>query len=152
VAAVADNALEENAIKYCKFCQEPLGPNAHKNKLFCDQLCLKKAQYRANPEKFKARVAAHKLVRGQYTAPSVERLRAMRDALKSVPCYDCQVSFDPECMDFDHRDGSQKSFTISKAMFAVQGNTDIILAEVAKCDVVCANCHRLRTKRRRQNG
>jgi len=30
--------------------------------------------------------------------------------------------------------------------------TDAILKEVDKCDIVCANCHRDRTKRRRDRG
>ena len=45
-------------------------------------------------------------------------------------------------MDFDHRDPSKKSFTISRAMLK---SRQALLTEVAKCDVVCANCHRLRT-------
>ena len=47
-------------------------------------------------------------------------------------------------MDFDHRDPAAKLFNItaSRAMLMVR---DRLLAEVAKCDVVCANCHRVRT-------
>jgi hypothetical protein len=32
------------------------------------------------------------------------------------------------------------------------GSIDRMLAEAAKCDIVCANCHRLRTFQRRTNG
>ena len=28
----------------------------------------------------------------------------------------------------------------------------VVLAEVAKCDIVCANCHRVRTVRQRDGG
>jgi len=50
-------------------------------------------------------------------------------------------------MDFDHRDPSQKRHSVM-AMVSRTG-TAAILTEVAKCDVVCANCHRMRTYRRR---
>lgn len=47
-------------------------------------------------------------------------------------------------MDFDHVRGS-KVGNVSEML----GSTSLadLLMEIAKCDVVCANCHRLRTYR-----
>ena len=67
--------------------------------------------------------------------------------LKSAPCLDCKECFPPVCMDFDHRDPSTKVRSISLMLGAPW---EKILSEVAKCDLICANCHRIRTKRRRQ--
>lgn len=62
-------------------------------------------------------------------------------------CMDCGYSIHPEAMDFDHRPGEIKSFTLNQ----VGGRTfDSIIQEVMKCDVVCANCHRIRTSNRRE--
>jgi hypothetical protein len=49
-------------------------------------------------------------------------------------------------MDFDHRDPSTKSFSLL-ADKALLKNRNVLIAEVAKCDVVCANCHAERTWR-----
>ena len=70
-------------------------------------------------------------------------LAFLRD-LRRVPCMDCGHRFLPHQMDFDHRDPSIKSFQVtdSQAMLASRGR---LLAEVAKCDVVCATCHAVRT-------
>ncbi len=68
------------------------------------------------------------------------------DSLKDVPCVDCGESFPAECMDFDHVRG-EKLFTISHLAKALK-NRDRIAAEIEKCDVVCANCHRTRTRQR----
>lgn len=61
---------------------------------------------------------------------------------KDVPCADCGGRFPSICMDFDHREGSDK-------LRAVSGmgshSPEAVRAEIAKCDVVCANCHRIRT-------
>jgi hypothetical protein len=66
------------------------------------------------------------------------------DEAKAKPCMDCHLSFPPECMDFDHRDPKTKLFNISQA--AVSGRSVAsVRAEMAKCDLVCANCHRIRT-------
>jgi hypothetical protein len=46
-------------------------------------------------------------------------------------------------MDFDHRDPSTKGFTVSRMVG--RATIEAILAEIAKCDIVCANCHRERT-------
>jgi len=53
---------------------------------------------------------------------------------------DCGES-DPVVLEFDHRE--DKRLIISKAVnnYGIPGLT----AEVAKCDVRCANCHRRKT-------
>ena len=64
--------------------------------------------------------------------------------LRHVPCKDCGGTFLPHQMDFDHRDPTTKSFglTWSRAMLASRQR---LLEEIAKCDIVCANCHAGRT-------
>jgi len=47
-------------------------------------------------------------------------------------------------MEFDHVRG-KKLFNLSKPPY----NLKRVAAEIAKCDLVCANCHRLRTASRR---
>lgn len=73
--------------------------------------------------------------------------RSKIQELKTAPCQDCGNKFPTVCTDFDHRPGEVKLFGISAA---VRYSWDTILAEIAKCDLVCANCYRIRTEDRRQ--
>ena len=76
-----------------------------------------------------------------------KRLRAILEEVKQHPCQDCGGVFHPWVMEFDHRDGSAKEAAV--ADLASKGCPDVrLLAEISKCDVVCANCHRMRTYRR----
>ena len=59
------------------------------------------------------------------------------------PCEDCGCA-DPRVLDFDHVRG-EKAFNLQRGK---QKPLSDILAEIQKCDVVCANCHRLRTQAR----
>lgn len=60
---------------------------------------------------------------------------------KDRPCTDCGNKFHFAAMEFDHVRG-QKFFNLA----APAGWTyEEILEEIMKCDVVCANCHRVRT-------
>lgn len=68
--------------------------------------------------------------------------------LKSQPCMDCGKSYHPCVMDFDHVRGKKK-FCVSIGISRY--NIAIVLKEIAKCDLVCSNCHRMRTHNRRQN-
>ena len=68
-------------------------------------------------------------------------------SLKSKPCADCGGVFDPVCMDFDHVRGV-KVIQVSRL---VGCRKEKILEEVAKCDIVCSNCHRVRTYNRLKN-
>lgn len=47
---------------------------------------------------------------------------------------------DPCCVDFHHRDQSKKEFTIQRAI--MNCGLETLKAEIAKCDMLCANCHR----------
>jgi hypothetical protein len=51
-------------------------------------------------------------------------------------------------MDFDHRKGEKKKGNLSQLVADGYLCGPSLDAEVAKCDVVCANCHRERTYRR----
>lgn len=82
----------------------------------------------------------------QQKQDSKEKRRGWIDELKSKPCTDCGCTFDPVCMDFDHI-GTDKTLNVSQ-MVARNFAKGIIEQEIAKCELVCANCHRLRTKKR----
>ena len=66
--------------------------------------------------------------------------------IKDVPCAECGNRFPSCCMDFDHVRG-KKSFTVGMSS---NRSWKSVLKEIAKCDIVCANCHRIRTTQRRQ--
>ena len=59
------------------------------------------------------------------------------------PCADCDCG-DPRVLEFDHVRGD-KAFNLQSAKTKPLIK---ILEEILKCDVVCANCHRLRTQKR----
>jgi hypothetical protein len=69
--------------------------------------------------------------------------------LKSSPCLDCGGSFPACCMDFDHVRGGKKKHCIG-TMFAHHYSRELILLELEKCDLVCSNCHRIRTRDRKK--
>jgi hypothetical protein len=72
--------------------------------------------------------------------------RARITALKNRPCMDCGNSYPAVCMDFDHVLG-KKLISVS-LLPSTRYRWERIEAEIAKCDLVCANCHRLRTQKR----
>lgn len=78
--------------------------------------------------------------------------RQLLDELKTTPCHDCGGLYPPYVMDFDHVRG-EKMFGLSKVVNQLQDlPLDVVLAEVAKCEIVCANCHRIRTYNRSADG
>src|SRR4029079_13877073 len=98
-----------------------------------DQRTANVAYYRRNRELEIPRVRARQAVR-----------LALLRALRMVPCSDCGRTFAPYQMDYDHRDPWTKSFRLTSGA-ALGASMERLLAELAKCDVVCAVCHRIRT-------
>jgi len=62
--------------------------------------------------------------------------------LSTHPCLDCGES-DPLVLEFDHRDPATKNGEVGRIIHTSSLTT--LKAEVAKCDVRCGNCHRIRT-------
>ena len=74
---------------------------------------------------------------------SAAHLRAIVNAAKDAPCADCGGRFHPVAMDFDHIRGEKRN-DIGRMVW--RGVSEAVLrAELAKCELVCANCHRVRT-------
>lgn len=78
-----------------------------------------------------------------------QRHRAFRHILSELkaktPCKDCGETFPPEAMDFDHT-GDDKLFNLANPPARATGAD--IAAEIRKCEIVCAVCHRTRTRKR----
>lgn len=68
---------------------------------------------------------------------------------KDKPCLDCKVKYSPWIMEFDHIDPSNKFMAISE-MINRRYQLHKILEEIAKCELVCSNCHQDRGYKRRQ--
>lgn len=62
-------------------------------------------------------------------------------------CHDCKQSFHPAAMEFDHLPGSEKKFNLGNIGRRSLG---AFKKEIKKCQIVCANCHRVRTEERRK--
>ena len=75
---------------------------------------------------------------------------AVREALHKIyseaSCMDCELD-DIRVLEFDHREDEEKEAHVS-TLVRNGVSWDTIQAEIDKCDVVCANCHRIRTETR----
>ena len=69
-----------------------------------------------------------------------ERALLLIEFFRTHPCVDCGED-DPLVLEFDHV--GDKAFNIAKGLR--DRPWESVLAEMAKCQVVCANCHRRRT-------
>lgn len=97
-----------------------------------------KSYYRANATRHKAKVyTRNKRVRQENRA----RIWAY---LEQHPCVDCGET-DPVVLEFDHVRGVKK-FSLANGGSG-GGAWGPIAAEIAKCEVRCANCHRRKTAR-----
>lgn len=108
-----------------------------------------------NPEKYKERNRRYRMnhdlpYRGteyfkKYYPLFAAKQRSRQELLQKLkqrPCMDCGGWFPTCAMQFDHRDPALKTANISR----LRGSSvQRILEEVAKCDIVCANCHFIRT-------
>lgn len=115
---------------------QPLG------KSYMCKMCRReydKRKYKEKPEIYKQRHFDHK------KRQTIKNREVIWEEIQK-PCTDCGL-VDPIVMEFDHRPSEEKKYDIGRMV----GNTyslETLRAEIAKCDVVCANCHRCRTNSR----
>jgi len=111
----------------------------------------------ANPDKVKAAAKRHyQRLKAQGKAPRTDpkyselakrrKIQYVRDRKIEIgECRDCGLpcdEFTVVCFAFDHLDPTIKSFSLSRAH---QKTYEQIDQEIAKCELVCHNCHALRT-------
>jgi hypothetical protein len=73
----------------------------------------------------------------------IRNRKFLLEYLKSHPCIDCGER-NPIVLEFDHKATHKKEYTIAN-MTGSSYSLEKIKAEVSKCDVRCANCHRIKT-------
>ncbi len=81
-----------------------------------------------------------------------QRAQGLRDRAAAIKlargCADCGYNAHPRALEFDHLPGTDKVAGIAY-MTGTGQPWARIEAEIAKCEVVCANCHAIRTAERR---
>jgi hypothetical protein len=70
-----------------------------------------------------------------------------RDLKAGRPCADCGGTFHYAAMVWDHVPGQGKEVEVSRLLMQGQSKRRI-LEEIARCELVCANCHAVRTVER----
>ena len=107
---------------------------------------------RGLPPRTDAAIAQRAAFSAKRSAAGREKVRwaeykARIDAIKLARgCADCGYNAHPAALDFDHLPGAEKRGGLSR-MFGMAWEG--VEAEIAKCEVVCSNCHRIRTAERR---
>lgn len=124
----------------CRGChQDKAESEFNKSQIRCRQCASEynAARYAAQPERFRAAERARR-----------QRIVGIVNDRKAVPCTDCGVSYPSYVMDFDHLGDKVRGISYMARHYSVEK----VLAEIEKCEVVCANCHRERTYHRSVNG
>lgn len=104
-----------------------------------------------DPEKQKAAQKTWYLKNKELTANRTrlnkeKRKDIVRSIKESSPCADCDVSYPYYVMHFDHLDSTEKIGNVNVLLNTKALQTT--LNEIEKCDIVCANCHSVRTWKR----
>jgi hypothetical protein len=96
------------------------------------------------------KTSAGKLYRARAAMVHYWKNRKWIDAYKlKRGCKFCGFRKWAEALDFDHKDRSTKKFNISQSLRLYKKR---LLKEIKKCWVLCANCHRHRTKETAPHG
>ena len=111
-----------------------------------DKTQRRKAQHRQQKLYPKAYRAAAKAA---YAQRYLKRAAWLARIKMASGCVDCGYNTNPIPLEFDHLpERGKKRFTITHQI--ANYSLAILKAEIAKCEVVCANCHKIRTAKRRK--
>jgi hypothetical protein len=141
-------------MKICKWCKKEFEPKEQSRQIYCSPYCRHRDWTENNRDYLNQKVREYRARRykeeGQWRDEGkvAKALKQWMIELKSRHCVDCNTKFPVCCMDFDHRKGTIKEYNVG-SMFAHHYSRELIEIELGKCDLVCANCHRIRTQKRK---
>lgn len=82
-------------------------------------------------------------------AARLVELQTIIETAKAEPCLDCRLPYSRECMVFAHRPNEQARFKIGEYRYLLP-SPERLREEMAKCDLLCANCWGKRRARARR--
>jgi len=135
---------------HCQYCKKDLG-EVHKNKRYCSKSCEYKARYEHSGQRSTAgqrsewykkrckRDGYKEKLRDQGNERYRRVQKFLREYKLSKGCADCGYKEHHAALEFDHING-EKEFNVCFAKSIAQAKK-----EISKCEVVCANCHAVRT-------
>jgi len=141
--------------KLCKYCGADIS-NTHHNRIYCSDKCLNKARYerhgeRSTPEQRHAWYLSRKEKPGyieKIREQDRKRYQLVQDFIRAYKlehgCTDCGYDKHHAALEFDHI-YSNKEINVCNSKSIAQAKK-----EIEKCEVVCSNCHRIRTYTRLQ--
>lgn len=133
-------------MKYCNECKnnKPL-KDFHKRAAAKDghQPICKLCKKERDAKRFKADPSRYQASKDRYK----KEYREWLNSLKNKPCTDCNKQFHFSAMHWDHLPKYEKSFNLGSCRSG-KYSKQRILKEIAKCELVCANCHAIRTYNR----
>ena len=120
--------------KMALYCIDRINQEISKRTLYCSN-CSNYLTFLANPSR---NTNAH------WIQEKIDYVRSQKDG---SPCTDCGESFHFSSMEFDHRPDEAKTRSLSNME---RHSLERIKQELLRCDVVCSNCHHIRTWTRLQ--
>ena len=135
-----NRALLEAEVAKC----DVICANCHRRRTHARQQA---GQFRIPTPTLKARTPSRDRKLREFHERRREHVPLLR-AFRSTPCFDCHQRFPWFVMEFDHRDPTMKRRNVPQ--MAGSASLMTLLREIEKCDIVCANCHRVRTYLRRE--
>lgn len=99
-----------------------------------DQKAASRRHYLANKETYLERNKKYR----------VKIQHFIREIKEKTPCTDCNQVYPYYVMDFDHLENKENMVSFLSAT----GRIGALKREIEKCEIVCANCHRIRTHQR----
>jgi hypothetical protein len=132
-------------MKVCYRCQiekeDSLFSISSKNKDKLQSYC-KKCAVEKRMQKYNENRDGEREYKKQYSKNNSIKLKKYKE---SLPCADCGIYYPSYVTDFDHI-FNDKSADVSNMMTY---GWQRIFKEIKKCELVCANCHRERTYKRK---
>ena len=134
-------ALERHGLKVCRRCRDTKlrDHDFHVDRKRSDGRCV----YCKPCQRASVRASTAKHGRNTYESPHRVAARAYVAERKAQPCADCGRSWPAKVMHYHHVDPSGKSASIA-SLISRGAPVPVIEAEIAKCVLLCGNCHVLR--------
>ena len=93
---------------------------------------------------------AHRKGKRDYNYQYKRRKQRIDSIKLSAGCCVCGYKEHSAALDFDHIDPSTKEFLIPR--YLARTNLKRLFAEIRKCRIICANCHRVHSREQWNNG